>query len=218
MAAAQLAAAQPTAGTPAAGMTAAGTLATDTRRPAPPAARGRPGQVRFPRVAARTPRGELASVGPAREFARSILQRWGATGHSDDIALVVSELLTNALRHTRPLPGGWPVRVGLLQSRPGSGVLCAVADPSPAPPVLPVPGDLAECGRGLQVVQQLSDTWGYTTPDHRGKVVWAMFAPDEVPALPQRIPGQVRPRFGHRTVHVTDLVLLTRVLRGLESL
>ncbi len=105
------------------------------------------------------------------------MQRWGATDRREDIAIVVSELLTNALRHALPGPGAprprCPFRLGLLQ--PGPCLLCAVADPSQQPPVPKEPGYLAETGRGLHVISALADTWGYTTPSGTGKVVWAMF-------------------------------------------
>jgi len=98
----------------------------------------------------------------------------------EDIGIVVSELLTNALCHALPEsgPGGplWPVQLGLLQ--PGSCVLCAVADPSLSAPALRTPDYFAETGRGLQIVGALSDEWGCitcTTPKSKGKVVWAMF-------------------------------------------
>jgi anti-sigma regulatory factor (Ser/Thr protein kinase) len=141
----------------------------------------------FPRIATRTPGRDLSAVRAARSFTRATLQRWEIADRCDDITLVVSELLTNALEHAAPRPGGWPVRLGLLQSRPGTAVLCAVADASPAPPVpaplvptplVPTPaGDLAESGRGLHVIEELSDSWGYTTAPRRGKVVWATFEP-----------------------------------------
>ena len=97
---------------------------------------------------------------------------------SGDIVVVVSELLTNALRYTVPCPGAvwprWPVRLGLLQ--PGPWVLCAVSDPSDEVPVAREPGWFGESGRGLHVVSSLCDEWGCTPPGPRGKVVWAMFA------------------------------------------
>jgi len=65
-----------------------------------------------------------------------------------------------------------PIRLGLLQ--PGPCVLCAVADPSNAAPVLQMPGSLAETGRGLQIICQLSDQWGYAASGRTGKVVWAI--------------------------------------------
>lgn len=151
-------------------------MAADTCRALPPPGpRGPSGQPRFPRLATRTPGSNPTSVGAARDFALSTLWRWGIAGRCDDITLVISELLTNALCHALPRPGGWPIRVGLLQSRPCSAVLCAVADPSQALPVPRQPGHFAESGRGLHVVAQLSDRWGYTTPGQLGKVVWATF-------------------------------------------
>ncbi len=113
--------------------------------------------------------------------------RWGVADRSHDVASVVSELLTNALRHALPAelaapPDGtasWPanpgrIRLGLLCA--GHGVLCAVADPSTAAPVLRQPDWLDESGRGLQLVASISDSWGYcATPGQEGKVVWATF-------------------------------------------
>ena len=77
----------------------------------------RPG---FPRVATCTPGTDLAVVRAARAFTRATLQRWELPDRCDDITLVVSELLTNALEHAEPQPGGWPVWLGLLQSGPGT--------------------------------------------------------------------------------------------------
>ena len=132
----------------------------------------------YPRVATRTPGGGAESVRVARDFARATLRRWDVGDRSPDIVVVVSELLTNALRYTLPCPGAawprWPVRLGLLQ--PGPWVLCAVSDPSDEVPLLREPGWFGESGRGLHVVASLCDEWGCTAPGPRGKVVWAMFA------------------------------------------
>ena len=176
---------------------------------------GRPETGGLPRVAVRTAGRDPASVGMIRSFTRCTLQRWDAADRCDDITLVVSELLTNALRHTQPRPGR-PVRVGLLQPAPGTGVLCAVADPSRVVPQLPPPSLDGESGRGLRVVGELSDQWGCTTPDRAGKVVWAMFG-ERGQALPRRVPGRERPGRPLR-VTVTDRHLLARVLHGLENL
>jgi two-component sensor histidine kinase len=104
----------------------------------------------------------------------------------EDIAVIVSELLTNALRHALPVSGGsragWPVQLGLLQ--PGNCVVCAVADPSRAPPVPRKPEYFSETGRGLQVIDALSDQWGYTVPTDMGKVSWAMFVTRLAPPYP----------------------------------
>jgi anti-sigma regulatory factor (Ser/Thr protein kinase) len=137
----------------------------------------------FPRVALRTLGADARSVRAARDFTLATLLRWGAAQRGEDVAIVVSELLTNALRHALPDPRQTParsqIRLGLLQ--PGPCVLCAVADPSRRLPVLKEPGDLAETGRGLHVIGALADAWGYTTPGDAGKVVWAMFSADRAP-------------------------------------
>ncbi len=129
------------------------------------------------RVATRTPYLDPCSVKATREFARETLQRWDVADLTNDVGVVLSELLTNALRHAVPGQAGCSsagaIRVGLLS--PGSSVLCAVADPSAQVPVVKEPDYLAETGRGLHVVASLSDRWGWTPPGHAGKVVWATF-------------------------------------------
>lgn len=132
----------------------------------------------FPKLALRTPRLDARSVRTARDFTIATMSRWGAAERCDDIAMVVSELLTNALRHALPdvgqaqRPG--TVRLGLVQ--PGRCVLCAVADPSPKIPAPTQSDVLGEGGRGLQVISALADDWGYTPPSRAGKVVWALFS------------------------------------------
>jgi len=132
----------------------------------------------LPRIATRTPGVDAGSVRAARDFTIATLQWWGVTERSGDIAVVVSELLTNALQHALPGFGDtrprWPIPLGLLQ--PGPCVLCAVADPSELAPVPQTPVSLAETGRGLHIICALSDKWGYTPPNDMGKVVWAMFS------------------------------------------
>jgi len=130
----------------------------------------------LPRIATCTPGAGAGSVRAARDFTVATLHQWSAAERCQDIAIVVSELLTNALRHALPGSGDArlrrPIRLGLLQLR--LCVLCAVADPSTAAPVPRLPGALGETGRGLHIVCALSDGWGYTTSG-TGKVVWAMF-------------------------------------------
>jgi hypothetical protein len=132
----------------------------------------------FPRVAVRSLGAQPRPVKTARDFAAATLRRWDAAECAEDVAVVVSELVTNALRYG--LPGADParpasrVRFGLVQ--PGPCVVCAVADPSRAVPVVQETDVLAETGRGLHVVGALADAWGYTTPGGAGKAVWAMFS------------------------------------------
>jgi hypothetical protein len=130
-----------------------------------------------PRVAMRTPAPAPSAVGAARSFTLRTLYRWGAADCAEDVAAVMSEFLTNALRHalaSSPTGPGTasPIRLALLH--PGPCVLCAVADPSDALPVPREPDSLSESGRGLQVVASLSHRWGYCpAPNRGGKVVWA---------------------------------------------
>ena len=150
---------------------------------------------------------DAEAVRAGREFCVAALRSWGATQRCEDIIIVVSELLTNALRHavpglSRPRPN-WPIRLGLLCSEPC--VLCAVADPSSSIPVPRKPGRLAETGRGLHVVSSLSDKWGYTTyttPSDTGKVVWAIFMTLPAPRNAREMPvAQKGPERGYsRTI------------------
>jgi hypothetical protein len=64
--------------------------------------------------------------------------------------------------------------------------MCAVLDPSDTAPVLRAPGRNEEAGRGLQMVDALSDVWGWSPVTGRGKAVWAILfcalpAPPEPP-------------------------------------
>jgi hypothetical protein len=136
-----------------------------------------------PRIATLSLGADVGSVRAARDFTVAILRRRGTAERSADIAIVVSELVTNALRHALGASGDTrprrPIRLGLLQ--PGPCVLCAVADPSKATPALRTPGSLAETGRGLHIICALSDHWGCTTPNDAGKVVWALFRTRPIP-------------------------------------
>jgi anti-sigma regulatory factor (Ser/Thr protein kinase) len=132
--------------------------------------------------------GHVSSVRAARDFTVATLHRWCTAHSSQDITVVVSELVTNALRHALPEPvaTGSPgqVRLGLLEY--GPWLLSAVADPSQATPVPRPSGSLAETGRGLQMISALSDQWGYTEPSDAGKIVWAMFTVRRAAPSPAR--------------------------------
>jgi anti-sigma regulatory factor (Ser/Thr protein kinase) len=170
----------------------------------------------FPRAAARSlaPGQDLASVSTARGFARATLHRWGITGpRADDIIVVVSEMTANAVRHTRPGPGRWPVTAGLLQPARGQGVLCAVTDPGPGQPRPRPASHLAESGRGLHVIAALSQQWGHTLSGPAGKIVWALLGP-AAPDLPRR---KRQPLLVPAAQPATDPVLLARILSGLRS-
>ncbi|CAL9343795.1 hypothetical protein SUDANB126_00333 [Streptomyces sp. enrichment culture] len=110
----------------------------------------------------------------ARSFTRDTLRVWSLGHRCDDAALVVTELTTNAVTHAAPRCAGAPgVRLG-FRLEPAH-LLLAVSDPDDHPPVH-VPGTgsaLEEHGRGLCIVDALSEAWGWTPTPPAGKTVWA---------------------------------------------
>ncbi|ARH93002.1 PAS sensor protein [Streptomyces sp. MOE7] len=106
---------------------------------------------------------EARSVARARELAREQLLDWGLQELVDTTELLVSELVTNALRH-----GHGEIRLRLLLDRT---LVCEVWDADLAQPRRRRARDTDEGGRGLQLVGLLSQGWGSRrTP--RGKTVW----------------------------------------------
>jgi anti-sigma regulatory factor (Ser/Thr protein kinase) len=117
------------------------------------------------------------SVREARDFARSVLGSWDLSGMFDDVRLVISELVTNALRYAAGHPadpgGKMPIRLTLL--RTGARLTCAVIDPSDQIPVTRDPDFTSQNGRGLCLVEAFSDSWSWAPLEGQGKVVWACF-------------------------------------------
>ncbi|MEU0049651.1 SpoIIE family protein phosphatase [Streptomyces sp. NPDC006184] len=106
---------------------------------------------------------EPRSVGRAREYARGQLADWGLEPLIDTTELLVSELVTNALRY-----GEGDIRLRLLLDRT---LVCEVWDSGLVQPRRRRARDTDEGGRGLQLVGLLSAAWGSRrTP--RGKTVW----------------------------------------------
>lgn len=131
----------------------------------------------------------LEAVREARQFTRRILCQWDADERGDDICLVVSELVTNALRHALPAPAAHaceqdpPVRLHLMHW--STRLVCAVRDPSHDSPVAGDSEDFAaESGRGLFLVDSFADGWGWhpLAGTLSGKVVWALF---QLPSAPE---------------------------------
>ena len=108
----------------------------------------------------------------AREFTGQILRGWGLPVLADDAAVIVSELVTNALMHGGR-DGAAREDVELILWRRAGQVVCAVTDPGTNAPVLVQPDPFGEAGRGLHVVQALSVTWGWTRLGDSKKAVWA---------------------------------------------
>lgn len=146
--------------------------------PSPPAGAGPGFPTSQPAIScALSPQAESVKVG--RDFTRAALRKWGMADLTDVAELVVSELVTNALRHGIP-SASTPtaehhVRLRLLAQHPF--VMCMVTDPGSDIPVLRESGPSAESGRGLHVVDGCSVRWGWHLLDEGGKIVWAVLRP-----------------------------------------
>lgn len=96
---------------------------------------------------------------------------------ADDVRLAASEMVTNVVRHTA---GGGEMRA--WDPRPDVPLRVEVEDGDPSPPVIPsTPADASIAaigGRGLAIVNAVSDGWGFERLAD-GKVVWAEFDRDK---------------------------------------
>ncbi|KOV58219.1 hypothetical protein ADK64_37195 [Streptomyces sp. MMG1121] len=107
---------------------------------------------------------DLTSVRQARRLVTAQLADWDLAETADTAELLVSELVTNALRHTRgPLRLNLQVRRGRLR--------CEVEDTDSAAPVRRVVDTDAEGGRGMELLDLLAEAWGGTRTA-TGKTVW----------------------------------------------
>jgi anti-sigma regulatory factor (Ser/Thr protein kinase) len=116
----------------------------------------------------------LPSVVPrARLHARQVLWEWGLTGLSENAELLISELLTNAVRASRLTTTASVVRLWLFSDT--TKALMLVWDANPKAPIRMNVTEDAERGRGLLLVETISDRWGWYVPlGMGGKMVWAL--------------------------------------------
>jgi len=125
---------------------------------------------------------ELTSVREARSVLALPMKRWGLEDLIPTTELLVSELVTNAIRYSQG-----DVTLRLVNER---ALVCEVLDNSAALPRLRQANSDDENGRGLQVVRQLSSRWGARrTPS--GKVVWCE----------QPLPGGPGPEADWQSLH-----------------
>lgn len=108
-------------------------------------------------------------VGLARAELRKVLAEWGLAMIEEAALLVLSELLTNAVRHAR-VPPGREIETRYL--REGGGLRIEVHDASEELPVLGPSGEAG--GWGLLLVDRLAARWGVAERDGVGKLVWAV--------------------------------------------
>ncbi|MEU8876509.1 ATP-binding SpoIIE family protein phosphatase, partial [Streptomyces javensis] len=108
-----------------------------------------------------------AAVSGVRAEVMRKLAEWGLEEAAFSAELVISELITNAIRHATG-----PIRVQVLRDR---ALICEVSDTSSTSPHLRYAATTDEGGRGLFLVAQFAERWGtrYTSD---GKVIWAELA------------------------------------------
>ncbi|MFD5255526.1 SpoIIE family protein phosphatase [Streptomyces bobili] len=106
---------------------------------------------------------DFAQVPRARKFALDQLEAWGLEETSFVTELVVSELVTNAIRYGEP-----PIRLRLIRD---ASLICEVSDASNTAPHLRRARAFDEGGRGLLLVAQLTQGWG-TRHTTVGKTIW----------------------------------------------
>jgi anti-sigma regulatory factor (Ser/Thr protein kinase) len=117
------------------------------------------------------------AVPSARLHTRHVLREWGLAGFAESAELVVSELVTNGVKATRALAQA-AIRLWLFSDQRQVAVM--VWDASGQPPVRMDVNDDAENGRGLLLVDAVSEQWGWCFPgdtpagNHHGKFVWAI--------------------------------------------
>ncbi len=115
-----------------------------------------------------------AAVAGMRDAVSRRLEAWDLSEFGFTMELILSELVTNAIRYS-----SGPIRVRLIRDR---RLICEVADGSSTSPHLRYAATTDEGGRGLFLVSQLAERWG-TRYTPQGKVIWAEQAlPDDMPS------------------------------------
>lgn len=122
----------------------------------------------------------LNAAGTARRYTTSMLTKWGILDYEDDVHLLVTELITNAIKVTGiPIPDPtygqiyrYAKPISLSLYRHGDLLVIEVWDTSRKAPKRHHPADDEEGGRGIMVIEGIAEAWGYRWPKTGGKVVW----------------------------------------------
>ncbi|MFF3291545.1 ATP-binding protein [Streptomyces sp. NPDC003023] len=128
---------------------------------------GQPSAV--PEVVVRRWSRDRKNVGRARSELRATLGSWGLAGIEDEASLVLSELLTNSVRHA--VAPGREIETRYL--RLADGLRIEVHDASEERPLMAIPAKDATGGWGLPLVDLLAAKWGVCDREGPGKLVWA---------------------------------------------
>ncbi|MGW7574827.1 SpoIIE family protein phosphatase [Streptomyces sp. NPDC054765] len=105
-----------------------------------------------------------SAVGKARRTATGQLREWGLEGLGFSAELIVSELVTNAIRHA-----SGPIGLRMIRARE---LICEVSDASSTSPHLRHARTTDEGGRGLFLIARYAQRWG-TRYTAQGKIIWA---------------------------------------------
>jgi anti-sigma regulatory factor (Ser/Thr protein kinase) len=130
-----------------------------------------------------------AAVPAARRQVQAALRAWAVPADPADVALLTSELVTNAVQHTAS-----PVLTLVVSCSRGQVRVDVHDTSSVLPEVADVPAD-AESGRGLHLVASLAREWGfYRTPAGKAVYFTLAFGPDPAPGVGGRhLPGDGEP-------------------------
>jgi anti-sigma regulatory factor (Ser/Thr protein kinase) len=113
----------------------------------------------------------LSAPSTARQLARTALAEWRIPDLIPDAELICTELVSNAVKATAALSDVTPMGLRLLAN--AERLVVEVWDCHPGQPVRLPTSDVAESGRGLHIVHDLSNRWGSRRVSRRLKAVWA---------------------------------------------
>jgi hypothetical protein len=122
------------------------------------------------------------AAGLARSVVRTRLREWDLDDLLETAMLLTSEIVTNVIVHTASAPE-------LELTQDDGSLLVRVVDGSPVPPRRRWHSATATTGRGLQMLEDLANDWGWT-PIGGGKAVWFLLGPDG----PDGVDGRPEPR------------------------
>lgn len=105
------------------------------------------------------------AAGQARRLVRARLAAWELSELRDTVVLLTSELVANVLIHTTSAPQ-------LSVTRSGAGVRVTIFDDSPVVPAQRRQSQQATTGRGVRLLAELADDWGWALDGEGGKSVW----------------------------------------------
>ena len=109
------------------------------------------------------------SVQMARCYIRAALKYHELGDYAEDAETVTSEFATNAVEHA----SGPQFGLEVIRLARRNAIVVIVTDASPSPPVRNDPSEDTEQGRGLNIVESLSTSWGWR-PENPGKAVYAI--------------------------------------------